>query len=83
MSDIEKERAVSPPHMSDEERVGPALRDPDAHLSDEERAEVVSLPTVSDAAQNDATLRNATPILTCSQDRKLVRRLDFMLIPWV
>lgn len=72
----DKEKNSSDANNSHDE--GDLLADPDAHLSLEEKEEVVCDPP-------SRHLQNSKQLTPCPsiQDRKLIRKLDFMLIPWV
>ena len=72
-SEIQREEDIGVAHLHGERSDLPA--DPDAGLSSEEKAEIVSW-----SCDAHPSCRTALTIL---QDRKLVRRLDFKLIPWV
>lgn len=71
MSDVEK--GLEGPRATAENSVMHMLPDPDAHLSEDERKAVVSHKSLHSSRNN---------ILT-RQDRELLLRLDFILIPWV
>jgi hypothetical protein len=60
-------------HEHDRKAVDALPPDPDDGLSDEERAIIVSL---TDQAAG-------SPLTKFLQDKKLLRKLDFKLIPWV
>lgn len=71
----------SPQHLSDDEKhIGVGHQrdvlppDPDEHLSAEEKARIVS--------QTKHQWQTGS-ILTTAQDKKLLRKLDYKLIPWV
>jgi sugar phosphate permease len=76
-SPSDQEKHVEGTH---EDRLNKEIPDPDAHLSDAERAAIVS-PQAYNVFQS---LRQAILNLAkFDQDRKLVRKLDRIIIPWL
>jgi hypothetical protein len=76
---VSQDLSPSPPNEKDigdvarTEHAG-GLPDPDAGLSDEERAAIVCFRGVA------VKTPSSSP---CLQDKKLVRKLDWKLIPWL